>query len=99
VSSISRRKNQPSPSASELTSVGSSMISELVSTTLPVSGAKMSEAAFTLSTTAQASPAITSRLSSGSSTNTTSPNCSCAWSVMPTVTMSPSSTTHSCSLV
>ena len=52
----------------------------------------MSEAAFTLSTTAQASPAATSRLSSGSSTNTTSPNCSCAWSVMPTVAMSPSST-------
>src|SRR5262245_20911058 len=35
---------------------------------------------------------------SGSSTNTTSPSCSWAWSVIPTVTVSPSIRTHSWSL-
>jgi hypothetical protein len=57
----------------------------------------MSDAVFTDSTTAIASPAATWRPTSGSSTNTTSPSWSCAKSLMPTVT-TPSSgaLAHSC---
>src|SRR5258708_33394907 len=58
----------------------------------------MSLAVFTDSTTAQASPAFTLRPASGSSTNTTSVNSLCAWSVMPTVAVSPLTRTHSCDL-
>src|ERR1035437_5535850 len=56
----------------------------------------MSLAVFTDSTTAQASPALTCRLTWGSSTNTTSVNSCCAWSVMPTVATLPDTRTHSC---
>src|ERR1035437_2780846 len=56
----------------------------------------MSLAVFTDSTTAQASPALTCRPTSGSSTNTTSVNSCCAWSVMPTVATLPATRTHSC---
>src|ERR1035438_8361113 len=56
----------------------------------------MSLAVFTDSTTAQASPALTCRPTSGSSTNTTSVNSCCAWSVMPTVATLPDTRTHSC---
>src|SRR6185436_20941670 len=56
----------------------------------------MSEAALTDSTTAQASPAMTRRPGSGTSTNTRSPSACCAWSEMPTVTLpSDSSRAHS----
>src|SRR5882724_3763282 len=58
----------------------------------------MSLAVFTDSTTAQASPAFTVRPASGSSTKTTSVNSLCAWSVMPTVAVSPLTRTHSCDL-
>src|ERR1017187_71878 len=56
----------------------------------------MSLAVFTDSTTAQASPALTCRPTAGNSTNTTSVNSCCAWSVMPTVATSPDTRTHSC---
>src|ERR1039458_1334221 len=56
----------------------------------------MSFAVFTDSTTAQASPALTCRPTSGSSTNTTSVNSCCAWSVMPTVATLSVTRTHSC---
>src|SRR5204863_7324544 len=56
----------------------------------------MSLAVFTDSTTAQASPALTLRPFSGNSTKTTSVNSCCAWSVMPTVALSPATRTHSC---
>src|SRR5580692_8910888 len=58
----------------------------------------MSLAVFTDSTTAQASPAFTVRLAAGSSTNTTSVSSCWAWSVMPTVAVSPLTRTHSCDL-
>src|SRR5690606_29899187 len=59
----------------------------------------MSDAVLTDSITATVSPAFTLRPTSGSSTNTTSPSWSCAWSVMPTVTTPPPSwRTHSCDL-
>src|SRR5215471_5502420 len=56
----------------------------------------MSLAVFTDSTTAQASPALTFRPTSGNSTKTTSVNSCCAWSVMPTVATPPAARTHSC---
>src|SRR6185436_14251948 len=56
----------------------------------------MSLAVFTDSTTAQASPAFILRPTAGNSTNTTSVNSCCAWSVMPTVAVSPDTRTHSC---
>src|SRR5664279_4306469 len=56
----------------------------------------MSLAVLTDSTTAQASPALTCRPISGNSTNTTSVNSCCAWSVMPTVATLPDTRTHSC---
>src|ERR1035438_4484055 len=56
----------------------------------------MSLAVFTDSTTAQASPALICRPTSGSSTNTTSVSSCCAWSVMPTVATLPDTRTHSC---
>src|SRR5215472_1851410 len=59
----------------------------------------MSLAVFTDSTTAQASPAFTLRPTSGNSTNTISVNSCCAWSVMPTVAVSPLARTHSCDFV
>src|SRR5438105_2793085 len=55
----------------------------------------MSLAVFTDSTTAQASPAFTLRPIAGSSTKTTSVNSCCAWSVMPTLAVSPATRTHS----
>src|SRR5271169_6286696 len=58
----------------------------------------MSLAVFTDSTTAQASPALTQRPTAGSSTNTMSVSSACAWSVMPTVAVSPLTRTHSCDL-
>src|SRR5262245_19492798 len=57
----------------------------------------MSDAAFTDSTTAQASPLATLRPACGTSTNTTSPSCSWASGVMPMVPTSPSTRIHSCS--
>src|SRR5277367_2026138 len=56
----------------------------------------MSLAVLTDSTTAQASPALTVRPMAGSSTNTISVSSACAWSVMPTVAVSPLTRTHSC---
>src|ERR1017187_638832 len=58
----------------------------------------MSLAVLTDSTTAQASPALTLRPTAGSSTNTMSVSSCCAWSVMPTVAVSPLTRTHSCDL-
>src|SRR5512140_2764292 len=58
----------------------------------------MSLAVFTDSTTAHASPAFTFRPTCGSSTNTTSVNSCCAWSVIPTVASVPDTRTHSCDL-
>src|SRR5208283_1144642 len=55
----------------------------------------MSLAVFTDSTTAQASPLLIFRPTSGSSTKTMSVNSCCAWSVMPTVAVSPLRRTHS----
>src|ERR1019366_6178353 len=55
----------------------------------------MSLAVLTDSTTAQASPALTLRPTAGSSTNTMSVSSCCAWSVMPTVAVSPLTRTHS----
>src|ERR1700751_3914226 len=55
----------------------------------------MSLAVFTDSTTAQASPALTLRPTSGSSTKTTAVSSCCAWSVMPIVATPPESRTHS----
>src|SRR5471032_1946317 len=57
----------------------------------------MSDAAFTDSTTAIDSPLVTLRPTAGTSTNTTSPSCSCAYCVMPMVPVSPSTRIHSCS--
>src|ERR1700690_3154094 len=59
----------------------------------------MSLAVFTDSTTAQASPAFTFRPLSGSSTKTMSVSSCWAWSVMPTVAVSPLTRTHSWDLV
>src|ERR1051325_4523988 len=56
----------------------------------------MSLAVLTDSTTAHASPAFTMRPTSGNSTNTTSVNSCCAWSVIPIVAVSPATRTHSC---
>src|SRR5204862_8018108 len=56
----------------------------------------MSDAAFTDSTTAQTSPCVTDRPTTGSSMKTRSPSASCAWSVIPTVRIPSSSVrTHS----
>src|ERR1041384_7114020 len=55
----------------------------------------MSLAVLTDSTTAQVSPALTLRPTSGSSTKTTSVNSCCAWSVMPIVATPPAARTHS----
>src|SRR5258706_10414034 len=57
----------------------------------------MSDAAFTDSTTPRLENCRTRAPFSGSSTNTTSPSCSCAKWVMPMVAVSPSRRTHSCS--
>src|SRR5690242_8352556 len=62
-------------------------------------GAKRSETALTDSTTPNAWWAVTLAPTFGSSTKTTSPSCSCANSVMPTRTRSPSRLAHSCSRV
>src|ERR1700754_4165180 len=59
----------------------------------------MSDAAFTDSTTATDSPLVTLRPAWGTSTNTTSPSCSWAYWLMPTVPTSPSTRIHSCSLL
>ena len=59
----------------------------------------MSLAAFTDSIVTISSPLATVRPSAGSSTNTRSPSCSVACSVMPTTTSSPSCFSHSCSSV
>src|SRR5471030_1567048 len=59
----------------------------------------MSDAALTDSTTATDSPLATLRPACGTSTNTTSPNCSCAQALMPMVPTSPSMLIHSCSSV
>src|SRR6266446_3631958 len=56
----------------------------------------MSLAVFTDSTTAQAAPAFTRRPGAGSSTKTTSVNSCWAWSVIPTVAVSPARRSHSC---
>src|SRR5439155_10868240 len=57
----------------------------------------MSDAALTDSTTPRLAYWRTFAPFSGSSTNTTSPSCSCAKCVMPIVATSPSARTHSCS--
>ena len=55
--------------------------------------------AFTLSITTISCPLVTEVPTSGSSMNTISPNCSAAYSVIPTLTVSPSGSSHSCSSV
>src|SRR5437773_1130372 len=55
----------------------------------------MSLAVFTDSTTAHAPPALTWPPTEGNSTKTTSVNSCWAWSVMPTVAISPCTRTHS----
>src|ERR1700690_1890706 len=59
----------------------------------------MSLAVFTDSTTAQPSPLLNFLPISGSSTKTMSVNSCWAWSVMPTVAVSPLTRTHSWDLV
>ena len=59
----------------------------------------MSDAALTDSTTATDSPLAILRPACGTSTNTTSPSCSWAYWLMPTVPTSPSTRIHSCSLL
>ncbi len=61
------------------------MTASFAATTSPDTGAYTSEAAFTDSTTAIASPAFTLRPALGNSRKTRSPSAACAWSVMPTV--------------
>ena len=67
--------------------------------TVPDAGAYTSDAALTDSTVAASSPLAMVRPSTGTSTNTTSPNWLCAYSEMPTVPMSPSTSIHSWSSV
>ena len=55
----------------------------------------MSLAVLTDSTTAQGSPAVSSRPRSGNSMNTSSVSSSWAWSEIPMVAVSPSTLTHS----
>jgi hypothetical protein len=59
----------------------------LPAVTSPATGLYTSEAAFTDSTTAQASPVASRRPASGTSTNTRSPSDCCAWSVIPISTL------------
>src|SRR5580704_15626954 len=97
---VSRRNSQPSPYGSWLSNSGLAASAALFATTLPARGLYTSDAAFTDSTTAQASPARSVRPASGTSTNTRSPSAPCAWSVMP-ISRVPSASvrTHSCDLV
>jgi len=67
------------------------------STTVPVTGEKISDTDFVDSNSAQMACAITLTPTSGSSTYTTSPSESCAKSVMPMRARGPSTATHSCS--
>src|SRR5579859_7757388 len=90
---------QPSPYGSELTSSGLEESLSLTAATVPVTGAYRSLAALTDSITPKASPRLTLRPAFGRSRNTTSPSCACAKSVMPTVAILPSTTSHSCVLV
>src|SRR5215218_10658991 len=90
---------QPSPYGSSLIFSGASSRDELTSTTSPPTGEYRSETALTLSTVPKESPATMVAPLSGSSTNTTSPSSSWAWSVMPMVTVSFSLRTHSWLLV
>src|SRR4029077_5693725 len=99
VSSSRSLKNQPAPCGSALTTAGSSTMAWFTSTTSPASGAKTSEAAFTDSTTAAPSPFASVTPTSGNWTKTMSPSSVVACSVIPTVEMSPSSLSHSCSFV
>ena len=69
-----------------LTLLGSSDNASLISIISPSNGAKMSDAAFTLSITTISSSFETVAPSSGSSTKTTSPSCVLACAVMPTTT-------------
>src|SRR5689334_16504851 len=83
------------PYGSSFTFCGASSSAALTATISPESGAGMSEAALTDSTTAHSSPRFTLRPAAGCCTNTTSPSSSCAKSVMPTVTVpSASARTH-----
>src|SRR5690348_11972825 len=59
----------------------------------------MSDAALTDSTTATDSPLAILRPTCGTSTNTTSPSCSSAYWLIPTVPTSPSTLIHSWSLL
>ncbi len=92
-------KNQPPSSGSSLTSAGLSASASLTSTISPSSGARMSEAALTLSMTTISSPFDTVVPGSGRSTKTMSPSWVAACSVMPTTISSPSGFSHSCSSV
>src|SRR5262249_22781018 len=71
---------QPLPYGSELTSSGAWLSSSLTATTSPVTGAYISLAALTLSTTAHSLPASIRAPTSGNSTYTMSVNSCCAWS-------------------
>src|SRR5579883_1458467 len=75
-SDISTSIIHPSPYGSWLTSSGRSMSFSFTSTTVPLTGAKRSEAVLTDSTTPNVFPCSTRVPTFGSSTNTTSPSCS-----------------------
>ena len=62
-------------------------------------GAYISDAALTDSMTQSSSLDLTSLPTVGRSINTISPKLSWAWLVIPTVAVSPSTSTHSCSFV
>src|SRR3990170_3031540 len=82
-SAVWRTTIQPSPYGSLFTISGRSSRTLFTSTTVPLSGAKISLTAFTDSTTPMGSPCFTTFPTRGSSTNTTSVSSCCAWSVMP----------------
>src|SRR6266508_4393117 len=91
--------SQPAPYGSWLTCSGRSVRPWFTSLTSPDSGAKRSETALTDSTTPKLCIWRTRVPTFGSSTNTTSPSWSWAYSVIPTRASVPSTRAHSCSRV
>src|SRR5688500_12275538 len=88
-------RNSHAAYGSSLSFWGASASAGLTAMISPETGAGISEAALTDSTTAQFSPRLSLRPVSGRWTYTTSPSWSCAWSVMPTVSVpSGSARTH-----
>src|ERR1700730_12931536 len=74
---------------------GESASWSLAAVTVPPTGAYRSLAAFTDSIVPNFSPALRTVPTAGSSTKITSPSSDCAWSLMPTVAVPPSTCTHS----